>query len=228
MNKISPIKVLMVDDDLRTLEMIAAAMEDEGFRVRSMNSVKDLMEIIPLFEPSIIVLDIEIGKDNGLNAAREIKCSYPHIPILFISSHTEKDIMHRGIQQGEVYVKKPFEIYELEEYIRKYAIMQPQNMYLLSLGDFTFNRNTRELLYKGNTYTKLSPVESDVFSILYDNLNKIVSYDTLASKIWEKPFKEVDAQIYNVLSKLRKLFTSSQAINIVTCKGEGVKLEYKK
>lgn len=223
-----PIKVLLVDDDLATLEIIASALEEDGFRVRCLSSVKDLNERIVLFSPSILVLDVEIGKDDGIVAASEIKCQFPQLPVLFISSHKEPKIVSKGIEEGAVYLKKPIEIDELEAYIRKYGIIQPQYIYTLVLGDFVFNKKTRELLYKGDLHSKLSPTESGVLSILYDNLNQMVSNEDLALKIWKKPYKEVGAQIYNITAKLRKTFSKSESECLRTYRGKGVILKVSK
>lgn len=210
------IKVLLVDDDLETLEMIASAMEEDGFRVRSITSVKDLIPLISLFEPSVLVLDIEIGLDNGLDVASEVKGRFPKIPILFISSHRETEIMSRGIQEGEVYLKKPIELDELEAYIRKYAIPFEKEMEYNCIGDVCISMKTYEMRIGKVHSEKLSTLEFRFLSLLLNHANTWVTYSSISTTIWEKPFSEIEASLYNVVSKLRKKLAPSKNVSIIT------------
>lgn len=59
--------------------------------------------------PDIIVLDVEIGNQNGIEVAPEIKVIAPNVPVLFISSHTESHWVVQALEAGAMaYLKSPF------------------------------------------------------------------------------------------------------------------------
>lgn len=84
-----PLKVLFVDDDTDLGHIINIGLAKLGYRVHFQNSLLAVDEVIAQFSPSIIVLDVEIGDENGIEKAREITHKFPSIPILFASSHTD-------------------------------------------------------------------------------------------------------------------------------------------
>ena len=97
-----PLKVLFVDDDTDLGNIINIGLATLGYRVHFQNSLLAINEVIDQFSPSIIVLDVEIGDDNGIEKAREITQKFPSIPILFVSSHTDISYITEGLEVGDL------------------------------------------------------------------------------------------------------------------------------
>src|SRR5690554_2797995 len=113
-----PLKVLFVDDDLEFGQIITLGLTRLGHKVHFQTSLAGIDEAIVQFAPAMIVLDVEIGEDNGIDKAKELLSLFPSIPILFVSSHTDVSFVTKGIAAGGVnYLKKPFDIRELDAYI---------------------------------------------------------------------------------------------------------------
>lgn len=218
-------KVLLVDDDTDLGNLISMVLTADGYTVHYQNSLAGIEGIIQEFKPSIVVLDVEVGKDDGIEKATEIIQNHPSVPILFISSHTDMDSVRRGIGSGGVhYFRKPFDMQELKIYIDRFTYPEREKATFAEIGDYSLNLNTRELFYKHNLVKQLSPLEYNMLLLLLQNKNEMVSYETLSEKIWNKTYPETEASINNLISKLRKLLKNDHEVSLQTIKNRGYKL----
>ncbi|WP_294079155.1 response regulator transcription factor [Proteiniphilum sp. UBA5384] len=221
----NPVRVILVDDDTLLGNMASKELTADGYKVHFQNSLTGINHIIEEFKPSILVLDVEIGEEDGINCAREILKTYPSLPILFISSHIDTGSVTRGVGTGGVgYIRKPFDMEELKVFIDRFA--HPVKDYLvIPLGhNYSLQIKTRELLYQTNPEKRLSPHEFDALLLLAQNKDNPVSYEKLSEKVWGKKYSETEASMNNLISKLRKLLAKDPDIQILTLKNEGHKL----
>lgn len=222
-----PMKVILVDDDLKFGEMQNMALTRLNYKVHFQTSLAGIEEAIRIFCPSIIVLDVEIGEENGIEKAKELIALFPDIPILFVSSHHDIGHITEGIAAGGVnYLKKPFEIEELDAYIKRFANKHTITKEI-SIGNYLLNSATRQLYYGGTLLGRLQPSERNILLLLWKNKNKVVSNEILSDDIWGKEHTQkfdVNPSIMNAISKLRKFFNKDEQVKIDTLKGEGYQL----
>ena len=221
------IKVVLVDDDILLGNMVSSVLTADGYKVHFQNSLTGITNIIHEFDPSILILDVEIGEEDGITTAQQIIEIYPSLPILFISSHIESGTATRGIRTGGVgYVRKPFEMEELEAPIDRFAL-PGREISGMQIGDnYSLNIQTRELYYQGGKVKQLSPHEFTGLLLLTQNKNEIVSYETLSKRVWGKPYVDTEASMNNLISKIRKLLESDLNIILHTIKNIGYKLTF--
>ncbi|MPM62355.1 Transcriptional regulatory protein OmpR [bioreactor metagenome] len=217
-----PLKVLFVDDDIDFGKINCIGLTALGYDVHFQTSLAGIEEVIKQFSPSIIVLDVEIGKENGIEKAREIILRFPSIPVLFISSHTDISSVSQGLAVGAVnYLKKPFDIRELDLYIKRFATKQLKSKEK-SIGNYLFNTETRELLYDGFSIKILTPLEKNGLLLFLENESVGITYDLMSKIIWGKNYTpDLDSSIHNLISKLRKILNRDERIMINTVKGVG-------
>lgn len=223
----SAIKVILVDDDTDLGNLLSMALSAEGFTVHFQNRLSGLQSIIEEFKPSVLVLDVEIGGEDGIVHAQEILKTHPALPILFISSHTDIESVTRGIRTGGVgYIRKPFDLQELKIYIERFALADAHNEMVIEIGNYTLRLKTRELFYRDKDIKQLSPHEFIFLQLLLQNRNNIVRYEDLAEKVWSKKYLETEASMNNLVSRLRKLLENDSHVCIQTVKNVGYKLVY--
>lgn len=228
MKKMEKTKIILVDDDIDLGDLISSSLISEGYEVHFQSSLAGIESIIEAFNPSILILDVEIGEDDGVTRAKNILQEFPSLPILFISSHTEAPDVARGVTVGGVgYIRKPFDMEELKAYIKRFALRIKTNGRITKIGHYTLNRQTRELHLRGVLMKQLSRLEFDVLQLLLANANDIVVYESLSKKIWNKKHSEVEHTLNNVISKLRKALHHTDAVDIQTIKDVGYKLRVK-
>jgi len=220
------VKVLIIDDDTELGNLMNMALKLSGYDVHFQSSLIGVEAIIEQFIPSIIVLDVEVGRENGIEKANKIVKTDPDIPILFISSHTDIDNITKGISVGGVgYLKKPFEIQELEVYINRFAT-KPNTDQLVPIGTYSLNQDNQQLIYKQEHIKNLSPMEYNGLLLLIKNKNKIVARRQFYEVLWGTNLETgMEATLNNLILKLRKLLEKDSKITIKTIKFKGYMLD---
>lgn len=223
--KMEKLKVLFVDDDIDFGKLMHMGLTKLGYEVHFQTSLSGIEECITQFFPEIIVLDVEIGNENGIEKASEIIQKFPSIPIIFVSSHTDIDTITNGLSVGGVnYLKKPIDIRELDAYIKRFAIKH-QNSNIINLKNYSLNTDTQELFYGEEMVKKLSPLERNALLLFWENKNLVVSNDVLSITLWGKEYTpELDSSLYNLISKLRKTVNRDEKLWVTTIKGIGYQL----
>jgi CheY-like chemotaxis protein len=109
-------KILIVDDNQDLAFLIKWMLEDEGYDVRSAQNGSDGYTTYLLFNPDLVLTDIQMPKKNGLELIREIRCHDPGVKTIYMSGdlsryghplEEEKEKYHVGVLQ------KPFSRDEL-------------------------------------------------------------------------------------------------------------------
>jgi DNA-binding response OmpR family regulator len=212
------IKVLFIDDDIVLGQLVATVLREEGFDVHFQNSLTGVKSVVSEFKPNIIILDVEIGMYDGIEAAPQLQQIQPETPILFVSSHCESQEVIRALKTGAVtYLKKPIEIEELVAYIKRYVI--PLKTLNIKLGSIELNPSTRILSDGQKKIKKLSRLEFMLLKLLYDNKNQIVPREEI-EKLWDSSIMS-EHSLYNYIVKLRKLLSVDKNITITTMHENG-------
>lgn len=217
------LKVLFVDDDINLGGLVSAVLEtDYNYCVHFQNTLMGIDTIIQTLKPNIIILDVEIGEENGIDKAKDIVTKHPLIPIIFISSHTEEDFITRGISTGgSVYLAKPLSIPVLVSYIQRFTKQQQ----IIEISNYQLNLVTNEFFHKRQLIKKLSPFEKNALELLIQNPNEVVSKEQFAEKLWGQSLETQNiASLNNILSKLRDLLRDYSSLRIDTIRGVGYML----
>lgn len=220
------LKILFVDDDINLGGFVSNVLEtDYNYRVHFQNTLIGINIIIQTLEPDIIILDVEIGEENGIDKAKDIVAKHPLIPIIFVSSHTEDDFITRGINTGgNAYLPKPLSIPVLVSYIQRFTTntQQQQQQQVIEISHYQLNLITNKFSYKRQLVKKLSPFEKNTLELLMQHPNKVVTKEQFAEKLWGHSLETQNiASLNNTLSKLRDLFKNDSSLKINTLRGIG-------
>lgn len=114
-------KIIIVDDDKSTREMLQTALELEGFEVRQAVNGLRLVSALRVEQPDLILLDIMMSWIDGFELCRSIKRNeeFRRIPLIFISAKKGEDDVRHGFEVGCVdYFTKPIDLEKLLGRIR--------------------------------------------------------------------------------------------------------------
>lgn len=220
-------RVLFIDDDVMLGNIVTTALTDEGYVVHQQNSLTGIKVVVSEFRPAIIVMDVEIGAEDGIDAMPELYAVSPEIPIVIISSHTASNEVVRALQNGAVaYLKKPFEPEELIAYIERYAHTAQKLLPKIKIASLELDVQNH-ILYQGSRKLKrLSKLEFALLLLLNEHQGEIVSHGEI-SKLWGGAIIE-DHSLYNLIAKLRKTLSVDVHIKIDTVGGDGYILQIEK
>lgn len=220
-------RVLFIDDDVMLGNIVTMALTNEGYVVHQQNSLTGIKAVVSEFRPAIIVMDVEIGAEDGIDAMPELYAVSPEIPIVIISSHTASNEVVRALQNGAVaYLKKPFEPEELIAYIERYAHTAQKLLPKIKIASLELDVQTHILYQESRKLKKLSKLEFALLLLLNEHQGEIVSHGEI-SKLWGGAIIE-DHSLYNLIAKLRKTLSVDVHIKIDTVGGDGYILQIEK
>jgi DNA-binding response OmpR family regulator len=115
-------KILIVDDDRDTREMLTLALELEGYDVEQAANGLRLVSSLRVDRPDLVLLDVMMSWIDGFELCRSIKKNEElrDIPIIFVSARKSGDDVRRGLEAGAAdYFTKPVDIDRLHARVRE-------------------------------------------------------------------------------------------------------------
>lgn len=205
-------KVLFIDDDIALGNIVTTVLTDEGYEVHQQNSLRGIKGIISEFKPGILILDIEIGTEDGIDKMPELHLMAPDLPVIVISSHKEEKEVVRALRNKAVaYLRKPFGVEELMAYLERY--INPAAPSPLTIASLELDAVTRILSQDGKEVKKLSKLEFALLSLLYEHCNAAVSREEIYG-LWENAAEVENHSLYNLISKLKNILSVDANIEI--------------
>src|SRR5919204_3079714 len=111
-------KVLVVDDDKKTAELIRLYLERDGYRVLAAHDGAEALELARYRQPDLIVLDLMLPAVDGLDVCRILRAE-SKVPIIMLTARTTEEDKLLGLDLGaDDYVTKPFSPRELVARVR--------------------------------------------------------------------------------------------------------------
>ena len=114
-----PIRVLVVDDDPGMQSIISEYLEQHGIEVAVAASRKDMTRLMTNATFNLIILDLRLGQEDGLDLLRELRAR-GDIPVIITTGHRRDEVDRVvGLELGaDDYLTKPFSLRELLARIR--------------------------------------------------------------------------------------------------------------
>src|ERR1700757_3381612 len=114
-----PMRVFVVDDDPIMNHMVSAYLDQHNIATSSAYGRQDLVRLFAANEPNLVILDLRLGQEDGLDLLREIR-SKSDVPVIIITGHRRDDIDRVvGLELGaDDYLTKPFNLRELLARVR--------------------------------------------------------------------------------------------------------------
>jgi len=85
----SPLRVLVVDDETSIADSLAQILCTQGHDVRCANSGEDALELLPVFEPHVLIADVILGGIDGVELALMAAKIVPQCTVVLSSGHAE-------------------------------------------------------------------------------------------------------------------------------------------
>lgn len=218
-------KVLVVDDEEAILELLKYNLEKEGYKVKIAPDGVKGVEIARKFEPDVILLDIMMPKQDGVETCRQIR-EIPALSnafIIFLTARSEEYSEVAAFDAGaDDYITKPIKPRALMSRISAYFrrdIQKKSSTNQVVIGDLTIDRTSYTVTHNGEEIN-LPKKEFELLYFLAQNPNKVYSRDELLQNIWGTDVyvlaRTVDVHIRKVREKIGDQY-------ITTVKGVGYK-----
>jgi DNA-binding response OmpR family regulator len=119
--------IIVVDDDPTLRQMVIGYLEEHSVPTRAASNRAELRCHLEETQPSLIILDLRLGQEDGLDLLREIR-SHSDVPVIITTGHRLDEIDRIvGLELGaDDYIIKPFSLRELLARVR--AVLRRQEM----------------------------------------------------------------------------------------------------
>lgn len=219
--------IYCVEDDENIRELVIYTLETTGLKAKGFAEGSSFMEALALETPELILLDIMLPGEDGMELLRKLKSSSKtkDIPVIMVTAKgTEYDKV-MGLDSGaDDYVTKPFGMMELVSRIK--AVLRRTGRILdkanLELHGVKMNVKKHEVTVDGNLVA-LTLKEFELLERLMQNRNIVLTRDQLLEDIWGYDFdgetRTVDVHVRTLRQKL-----GEKGAMIETVRGVGYRI----
>ena len=221
-------KILIIEDDLPMAQAIQKEMAAWGNEAEYVQDFRNVMKTFAEYDPHLVLMDITLPFYNGYHWCSEIR-KVSDVPVIFISSAADNmNIIMAVNMGGDDFIAKPFDLGVLtaktQAVLRRTYDMSGKVPVLEHRGAM-LNLYDTCLTYEGEKIS-LTKNEFRILQTLMENKGRLVSRETLMTKLWETDdYIEENTLTVNI-ARLRKKLENAGLKDFITTKvGEGYIIE---
>lgn len=213
--------ILLVEDNPTIVKGLEYAFAKNKNPFKTASSIREARKILEQERVSLIVLDIALPDGNGLIFYEE-EIRKKNLPVLFLTAEDEEETIVKGLNLGaEDYVTKPFSTKELMARIHR-VLLRYRKESVVRVGFLAFDMDKMTVEKEGNM-VELTSLELKLLHLLFLNINKVVTRNTILDKIWEWTGNDVDDHTVTVYMKRIREKVGKEVIT--TVKGIGYRVD---
>jgi len=223
-------RVLVVDDEPDTTDLLEYQLEAAGFQVETVNAPKKVLGTIRTFRPELIVLDVMMPELSGIQICHTLKADreLSQIPVIFLTARGEPEDRVKGLETGvDDYLAKPFDSRELilriKAVLKRARAAREGSGRTVEFGKITLDKDMHTLQIDGEGIM-LTLTESKLLQLLMENRDQVLSRETLLARVWNY---ESDTETRTVDTHVRRLREKlgTTAAMIETVRGVGYRIK---
>ena len=225
----SPLRALVVDDEVNIAELLAMALRYERWDVDLAHTGTAAVKAFRKEEPDVVVLDMMLPDFDGMEVLRRIRAIAPHVPVLFLTARDAVEDRVAGLTAGgDDYVVKPFSLEEvvarLRGLVRRAGMAAEASGSVLAVGDLVLEEDSREVS-RGGVPISLTATEFELLRFLMRNPRRVLSKAQILDRVWHYDFGGQANVVELYISYLRKKVDAGREPMIHTMRGAGYVLK---
>lgn len=204
--------IYCVEDDSSIRELVVYTLESTGFHARGFEDGKMFEEALAQEVPELVLLDIMLPGEDGMQILKKLKSSSKtkDIPVIMVTAKGAEYDKVMGLDAGaDDYVTKPFGMMELvsriKAVLRRSQKKDGSEEKILSYGEIQMNTGKHEVT-AGGEVVQLTLKEYELLKRLIKNPNMVLTRDQLLEDIWGYDFdgetRTVDVHVRTLRQKL--------------------------
>ena len=225
----SPLRVLVVDDEVNIAELISMALRYEGWDVSTAHTGIAAVSTAKDAGPDAVVLDMMLPDIDGLEVLRRMRGTQPDLPVVFLTAKDAVEDRIAGLTAGgDDYVTKPFSLEELvarlRALMRRAGAQRAQSSSVLVVGDLELDEDSHEVSRAGQEIA-LTATEFELLRFLMRNPRRVLSKAQILDRVWNYDFGGQANVVELYISYLRKKVDAGRDPMIHTMRGAGYVLK---
>jgi DNA-binding response OmpR family regulator len=199
-------KILVVDDDQKTVELIRLSLEKEDFEALGAYEGIEALTLARCASPDLIILDWMLPNISGLDLCRIVRSESP-IPVIMLTARSTEDDKLLGLNLGvDDYLTKPFSLRELVARVRvvlRRTYQSEERSSLLHFRDLALDLQAHEVWLSGKPI-QLTPKEFKLLETFVRSPGRTFSRQELVERVCGPNYDGFDRTIDFHLGNLRK------------------------
>lgn len=185
------IDCLIIDDEIALAETTCEYFNMFEVNTAFVTSAQDCERFLKEHEPSMILLDINLGNESGFDLCKKLRKTI-QIPILFISARSSDDDVLIALNiGGDDYIQKPYTLSillaKVKAVLKRYGSGSSDQNEVLEFGQIQIDTKLHRVCVNGMDI-QLKTMEYKLLSYLAKNKNRIITKDELFQKVWGDSF----------------------------------------
>lgn len=198
-------KILIADDDERILKLLEDFLSHQGYEITTATDGKMALEHFKNNEFNLVILDIMMPIYDGWFICKEIRKTST-VPVIILTAKDSDLDELLGFEIGaDDYISKPFNIALLVARVKRLLKTSIESSSLLTFKEIEIDMD-RHIVKINNSEINLTPKEFELLVYFINNLNIVISRDTLLRVIWNDEYfgdtRTVDTHINRLRNKL--------------------------
>lgn len=199
-------RILVVEDDASMAASLCGELARWGYEVQKAEEFQNVLDTFLAFDPQLVLLDVMLPFFNGYHWCQEIR-KRSNVPIVFLSSASDNmNIVMAMNMGGDDFLAKPVDLSVMTAKIQavlRRSYDRSGKLPVLEHRGAILNLNDSSLRYEGKRL-ELSRNEFRILQTLLEQKGKVVSRDTLMTRLWQVDcYVEENTLTVNV-TRLRK------------------------
>ena len=201
-------RILLIEDEPRTLAFVSRALRAEGMTVSAVENGRAGLASALGGTHDLVILDLMLPELNGLEVLRHLRARKPTLPVLILSARSDLQTKLRGFDLGATdYLVKPFSLDELiaRAWVQLRRGQPSDEQQVVRAGEVELDLARREARLHGEV-SRLTDVEFRLLHQLVQRPGEVVSRELLLDAVWGYDFDPrsniVDVCVRRVRKKL--------------------------
>ncbi len=227
-------QILIVDDDPLLRRSLAISLQQAGYATLVAGSAEEALSVVQHQRPDLILLDIGLPNQDGLQALMPLRTLAGNIPVIFVTARRRELDEVVALELGaDDYITKPFDLDVLQAHIRAVLRRTTQKSATTNalppapvvVGDLSIDP-ARRMVLVGDTQIDLSPKEFDLLLLLAQQAERVLTMDDLLNGVWGVNWLGEQQTLYVHVRWLREKIETDPAhpTRLITIRGVGYKL----
>ena len=221
-------KILIVEDELKTGDYLRQGLTEAGFTVDLTRDGADGLHQAISEDYDLMILDVMLPKLNGWQVLEMLRKADKETPVLFLTARDEVGDRVKGLELGaDDYLVKPFAFSELLARIRTILRRGKSNSEVtyLQIADLELDM-LRRRAQRGGQKIELTAKEFSLLELLMRRKGEVLSRSLIASQVWDMNFDSDTNVIEVAMRRLRNKVDDPFPTKLIkTVRGMGYVLE---
>ncbi len=176
-------RILVVDDDPRTLHFVQDALAAAGFSPLVTGDPREVSRLVHEKKPRLVLLDLILPETDGIELMRDVP-ELADLPVVFISGYGREETIAKALEMGAAdYIVKPFSTTELTARVKAALQRRYGSSESFRLGDLAIRYEDRQVSVAGRP-VQLTATEYELLRALAVNAGRVLTFDSLLRQVW--------------------------------------------